>query len=404
MPLARRRTHGGRGGGGCSEAALAETVYLFGAGINRSMRTSGGLRPPLANDLFQQALQHEMLGADGLRDLKELFGYIERYWKLSVDSLRERPFDIEASFTLLQQQQIEHADTLHVGYLAQIEDQLAALLARFIGEVENYMAADLLELGSRLLEERPAVLTFNYDTIIESVIEFASGLSDLPEPAEGRVPDEKLSYSSHNWNRALAYSVRFDEVELQQTGTLLEPVPGERFYGHPGNSLYDPPILKLHGSLNWLTHTSRPAFPEYPESHETRSNPKNGLVVLKSGFPWVRPDFSPPDDGFKWILEPVIVTPVLHKNLGGDGLIGQSWRRARRELSECRRLVVGGYSFPPSDFAVRKLFLEAFVEGPPDELVVINPDRSAAETAASLCHFKSNPVVSPNLGQYLGVP
>ena len=386
---------------------MAETVYLFGAGINRSISTAEGLKPPLANDLFQQALQNEMLGADGRQDLEELFEYIERYWKLSVDSLRERSFDIEACFTLIQQQQIEHADTLHVGYLAQIEDQLAALLARFIGHVENYAATDpaLLDLGSRLLEERPAILTFNYDTIIESVIEFASGLSGLPEPAKGRVPDHKLSYSSHDWNRALAYGVRFDEVELQQTGTLLEPVPGGRFYGHPGNSLYDPPILKLHGSLNWLTHTSRRVFPQYPESYETVSNPKDGLVVLKSGFPWVRPDFSPPaDDTFKWILEPVIVTPVLHKNLGGDGLIGQSWRRARWELSECRRLVVGGYSFPPSDFAVRKLFLEAFVEGPPDELVVINPDRFAAETAASLCHFKSKPVVSPNLGQYLGVP
>ena len=218
-------------------------------------------------------------------------------------------------------------------------------------------------------------MTFNYDTIIESVIESASGLSDLPEPAEGRVPDDKLSYSWHNWNRALAYGVQFHEVELQQTGTLS--VPRERFYGHPGNSLYDPPILKLHGSLNWFTHTSRRVFPENPESYETRSNPKDGLVVLKRGFPWVRPDFSPPDDGFKWILEPVIVTPMLYKNLGGDGLIGQSWRRARWELSECRRLVVGGYSFPPTDFAVRKLFLEAFVEDPP--------------------------VMSPNLAQYLEV-
>jgi hypothetical protein len=345
-----------------------------------------------------------MLGADGRQDLKELFDYIERYWKLSLDSLRERPFDIEECFTLLQQQQIEHADNVHVGYFGHIQDQLTALLTRFIGHVQNYTAPDLEELGWRLLEERPAVLTFNYDTIIESVIESASGLSDLPEPAEGRVPDDKLSYSLHNWNRALAYGVRFDEVELQQTGTLLDPVPGERFYGHRGNSLYDAPILKLHGSLNWLTHTSRRVFLDHPEYYETRSNPKDGLVVLKSGFPWVREDFSPPDDDFKWILEPVIVTPMLYKNLGGDRLIGQSWRRARCELSECHRLVVGGYSFPPTDFAVRKLFLEAFEEGPPDELVVINPDPSAAETAASLCHFKSNPVVSPNLGQYLEIP
>jgi hypothetical protein len=265
------------------------------------------------------------------------------------------------------------------------------------------MAADLLELGRRLLSERPAVLTFNYDTIVEDMIERASGYSGLPRPPKGRVPDDGLRYSPYNWNRALAYGVRFDEVELQQTGTVWEPVPGDRFYGHPDNDLYDPPFLKLHGSLNWLVHTSRRVFPEYPGRYETPDNPKEGLVVLKSGFPWVRPDFTPPDD-FKWILEPVIVTPELYKKLDGDGLIGRSWRRAREELTGCRKLVVVGYSFPTSDFAVRRLFLEAFVDGPPDELVVINPDRSAAETAASLCHYGATPEVSSNLREYFGLP
>jgi hypothetical protein len=254
-----------------------------------------------------------------------------------------------------------------------------------------------------LLRERPAILTFNYDTIVESVIEAASGHSDLSRPPEGRVPDYGLPYSRHTWNRALAYGVRFDEVELQQSGTVWDPVPGNRFYEHPDNGLYAPPFLKLHGSLNWFVHTSRRAFPEYPERYKTPDNPKDGLVVLKSGFPWVRPDFSPPDD-FEWILEPVIITPVLYKRLDGDDLIGRTWRRAREELFGCRRLVVAGYSFPPTDFAVRRLFLEGFVDGPPDELVVINPDRSAADTAASLCHFGNSPMVSSNLGEYFGLP
>jgi hypothetical protein len=387
-------------------AALAETVYLFGAGVNRSIRTAEGLRPPLATDLFQQALRHEMLGEGGLRDLAELFEYIERYWKLSAESLRERPFDIEACFTLLQQQRLEFEglDAQRMEYLARVDNQLAALLARFIGHVEHYTSADLQELGRRLLRERPAVLTFNYDTIVESVIETASGHSDLPRPPQGLVPDYSLPYSRHNWNRALAYGVRFDEVELQQSGTVWDPVPGDRFYGHPDNGLYAPPFLKLHGSLNWFVHTSRRAFPEYSKSYETPHNPKEGLVVLKSGFPWVRPDFSPPDDYFEWILEPVIITPMLYKRLDGDDPIGTSWRRAREELLGCRRLVVVGYSFPPTDFAVRRLFLEAFVDGPPDELVVINPNHSTAETAASLCHFANSPMVSRNLGEYFGLP
>ena len=47
-------------------------------------------------------------------------------------------------------------------------------------------------------------------------------------------------------------------------------------------------------------------------------------------------------------------------------------RRAKDKLRACGRLV-GGYSFPPTDFATRRLFLEAFSNRTPVELV-INPD------------------------------
>jgi len=51
-----------------------------------------------------------------------------------------------------------------------------------------------------------------------------------------------------------------------------------------------------------------------------------------------------------------------------------------------------------------KLFLEAFVDGPPDELVSINPNRSAAWRAAELCHFGRMPLVRENLGEFLEHP
>jgi hypothetical protein len=258
---------------------------------------------------------------------------------------------------------------------------------------------DLMNLGERVWEERAAVLTFNYDTIVESMIELAAGHTDSPPPRDGRVPDEHLSYSRFKWNRALAYGVRFDEIELQQDRARLEPVPGERFYGHPENALYTPPLLKLHGSLNWFVHTSRRRF---PHPYGATENPREGQIVLTSGYPWLRHGFGTPDrDG--WLLSPVIVTPVLYKELG-DGLIGQSWRRAREELSDCRRLVVGGYSFPPSDFAMSKLFLEAFVDGPPEELVSVNPNRSVAGQAASLCHFQGRPLVRESVEEFLDHP
>jgi len=387
---------------------VAETVYVFGAGINRSVKDYvQNLRPPLATDLFKQALRHEMLNESGRQELEDLFAYIWRYWRYSVEDLREEPFDLEACFTMLQQQRIEadaDGDKRQKEMISQIEDHLTALLTRYLAYIELFSdtASDLGKVGNQVLAERAAVLTFNYDTIVESAIEAAVGTTDESPPEEGTVPDERLSYSEYKWNRALAYGVRFQEVHIQQNmGVVLAPVMGERFYGHPDNELYPTPILKLHGSLNWFIHTSRHSR---PNAYGSTKNPKEGSVVLASGYPHVRHGFGPPEDLDSWILRPMIVTPVLYKDLVGKGVVGQSWRRARKELSTCRRLVVAGYSFPPTDFATRRLFLEAFADSPPKELVSVNPSRSVAGEAAFLCHFRNKPLVRENLEEFFEHP
>lgn len=381
---------------------MSETVYVLGAGINRTIRDYQNLKPPLATDLFKQALRHEMLEAKGREEIEELFAYIWKYWKLSIEDLKEEPFDLEACFTLLQQQRVEaasDADTSRDLYLAKVEDQLSSLLTRFLGHMESHSVGQLSPLAEQILAEGATVLTFNYDTIIEDAIESVAGDKEEPSTEEGSVPDGRLSYSQSNWNRTLAYGVRFDEVHLQQTGTVLEPVESSRFYAHPGNELYSAPILKLHGSLNWFVHTSRRNWDNSYGGPD--QNPKEGQVVLSSGYPHIKSGFGPTSDSRGWILQPLIVTPVLYKELGDDGPVGKSWRRARKELSDCRRLVVAGYSFPPTDFAVRRLFLEAFVEGPPKELMSVNPDRSVAGTVASLCHFRKKPLVRESIEEFL---
>ena len=386
---------------------MAETVYVLGAGINRSIKDASHLRPPLATDLFKQALRHELLDETGRQELKDLFAYIWRYWRYSVEDLREEPFDLEACFTMLQQQRIEadeDGDERQKESISQIEDQLTALLTRYLAYIEHFSSgtSDLGEVGKQVLSERAAVLTFNYDTIVESAIEEAGGTTDESPPEEGTVLEEHLSYSEYKWNRALAFGVRFDEVHIQQKRVVvLEPVVGERFYGHPDNELYPTPILKLHGSLNWFIHTSRQSR---PNAYGATKNPKEGSVVLASGYPHVRHGFGTLDDLYGWVLRPMIVTPVLYKDLVGKGVVGQSWRIARKELSTCRRLVVAGYSFPATDFATRRLFLEAFADSSPKELVSVNPSRSVAGEAAFLCHFRNKPLVRENLEEFLEHP
>ena len=422
---------------------MAQTVYLLGAGINRSVKGTFlrevaidqheliELVPPLATDFFQQVSQASLvingqLGADYGEEFRGLFEYIERYWKLSFEDLKHKPFDLESCFTLIQQQKLEAErgrDAEEYGPLNSIEYQLTALLRNFLLSFDNDYG-ELRVLGERILKERAAVLTFNYDTLLESTIESNLGLTeDVPESFEDRekrhaiwdgeapVPDDYVGYSNHTWSRLLAYGVAFDEVEIDLPGPGVI-VPGERFYAHPANRLYDPPFLKLHGSLNWFAFTK---FREWrPDTEEPRTPEEARLmasgatvvdeeregdtVMVRSPADSRFDRFSRSSDG--WFLEPLIITPVLHKELSNK-LIRRVWERAREELETCKRLVVGGYSFPPTDFATRRLFLEAFSDNALEELVVINPDTSVVGLVKDLCHFTKPVVVCKNLEEYL---
>jgi hypothetical protein len=104
---------------------MAHTVYVLGAGTNMSIADSArNVSPPLATDFFQQL--HRGYRVEGLKNLHEankaLYDYIERYWKLSFHDLSRTPFDLEACFTLLEQQQAEAKEEQNMSKATSLAD------------------------------------------------------------------------------------------------------------------------------------------------------------------------------------------------------------------------------------------------------------------------------------------
>lgn len=381
---------------------MSYAVYVFGAGINRGIRDWHGLSPPLANDFFQQVLRSKKYASEHyLSRTENVWRYIDQYWKLSIEELKSKPFNLEECFSLLQLQKWEaqvQGDREHFVNLSLTELQLTSLLTEFLGEFSHFghTSDSFSELGRIILQEEPTVLTFNYDTLLEESIESASGVSDVPESFRGEpsdeISDEELAYSHMKWNRPLAYGIQFDEVQLQRAG-LPAYVNGDRFYGHPDNDLYDWSILKLHGSLNWFEYSGEPRYPFL----DRRSAKNKGDTVLCNATPWLNelPDID------NEILFPLIITPVLYKQMRSNDIIPRIWEKARGKLSACRRLVVGGYSFPVTDFHTRRLFLESFEERSPEEIVIINPDTSIVERVKDLAHFERPVLVCNDLDEFV---
>jgi len=385
---------------------MADTVYLFGAGINRTVSDWDGLVPPLAMDFFQQALRHRRTGDDQYREkLKPVFDYIEKYWKLTQKELESKPFDLEAFFTLLELQAKEvllKEDHDTFISLSETNYRLIVMLAEYLSEFENFIpSSDSFRLLGKIIhDEKPAVLTFNYDTLLESTIESAAGVTTeippsfmKPSPESNDIPDDELAYSHMNWNRPLGYGVKFDEVQLHRAGTYAFAA-GERFYSHPSNNLYYPPLLKLHGSINWFIYSG---VSKYPFGNAAALEEKKGKTFLFRGSWW----FNEPPDVNGIIIEPIIITPVVHKQFSQTPLIPTIWKKAAEELASCKRLIVGGYSFPPTDFHTRRLFLEAFSDHSPQEIVIINPDTRIVQLVKDLCHFKKPVLVCRDLDEFI---
>ena len=164
------------------------------------------------------------------------------------------------------------------------------------------------------------------------------------------------------------------------------------------NELYSPPLLKLHGSLNWFIYSGEMIV---KGADGFRKADRKGKTIVQNHY-YDSP--LPPQDNIEY-LAPLIITPVLNKPGLRHPLISKVWDQARKELGDCQRLVIVGYSFPTTDFHVRRLLREVFADHSLNELVVVNPDSRVSHLAKDLCNFQSPVVVCDNLDEFqqLGV-
>jgi hypothetical protein len=125
--------------------------------------------------------------------IKNVYDYIEKHLKKTLDTLSEGSFDLELCFSLLERQ-IKEAQVMNnieeLRRLVNIHFQLNAFVAEVLSDFEHfaYNSNTMRNFGKVVFYEQPVLITFNYDCLLESILEITSGVNvSIPTLYRGRV-------------------------------------------------------------------------------------------------------------------------------------------------------------------------------------------------------------------------
>lgn len=307
-----------------------KTVWILGAGASKS--ASGGAYPTLV-ELPRTAKNLGVVveppaGSGGNFDALDTF--LRRIYGYGLSA--EKPIDLEVVLTLLD---IE--STLeNTGLLQSARSQLIRLIQRTFGRLQKQADASASEYEQVLthVEKSDTIITFNWDVLLDDALGRMALLKDLA----AKTP--KAHYA--------AFLRDFTARGDSSVDKLSMPQPFSRWRASQGY------YLKLHGSIDWAICTA-------PEC-------RNRGRVFPLARSSTRPSCGYCLDRLQWMIVP----PTLNKRVLDLGFVRRLWNVAAREIARAERLVIWGYSLPPTDFYSAWLFSKAR-RARLQEVVIINP-------------------------------
>ena len=316
-----------------------KTVLLLGSGVTRAARPGAVTKnsPPLDLDFFDIAKQVDKSTTVKVENcLASLVGDYSASLTQSLETATTY-FYIKAIDSM-------SGSRYHRGFL-----DLLSLLNRVLAHTTNSLRTGPRSLIYRFLGSELAkvavpadltIITFNYDLLIERVL----------EEIDRRRENEVFVFPG---------CYRLDGVQ-RTVGMSGAPKFDSAGYSHNGVA-----VLKLHGSMNWQSlHTSKEPTPR------ALFNPTRKLHVINSPMIPVSPTWRPRSR--RGYMKPVIVPPVSGKRSMIHTKALSVWTKANRALSEADRVVIAGYSCPPLDLEAHMLLSENMRADPKKRMYLID--------------------------------
>ncbi|WP_375405745.1 hypothetical protein [uncultured Amnibacterium sp.] len=258
-------------------------VVLLGAGFSRALSES----MLLLKELGQRVVAK--LGGQGGEDLERFGGDVEEYLTF-----------IGADQPWLS----EEENLLHRALFGETVAALREVIAEAQREATDAHLPQWLErVAWQWSRDRAAVLTFNYDTLLEEPLRVAGGIGTLAD----------------------LYVVPLTERIAPGVGSMFTTNAPTKPYAE---------LYKLHGSINWL--------------HGGDAAPVTDPIILD--YRTGERSSAPRDDRIYGGLKTFIIPPTSVKNRYYDRVgLREQWIQAAARLQAADHLTVIGYSLPASD-------------------------------------------------------
>lgn len=379
-----------------------KTVWLFGAGASHHYNLNPHrVRIPLANGFFEAF--HDLPTSGGLHAfIGPLTSYLAKYRGVSAERASEWRENIEAFMTSVEsrldrlrakrkaKKKLSKGEMEEFLSLAMLFTNMNFIFANVVNEAQNGSSESAYRCLLEFCGPDDGFITFNWDTLLDRTLADSGGWS----PNDGYGIEFKAALDS-TWKDSVEAAPQFQTnwklLKLHGSTNWIVPYTYINFQTFKYVSLVPKSssiFLYWQSVLPYDTYQSRwrggyaptcycfypPNLPsEYFSGGELSVGP--GKVIVSARHTGIYAPFKEPSaPGVP--ASPLLITPVRQKKYEMyKGAVDGLWKQAGKMLESADRIVIIGYSFPPTDTRAFKLLATALNRRPSKVSVdIVAPD------------------------------
>lgn len=317
---------------------MPRSVYVLGAGFSHNFNRE---EFPLMRDFLETAKTRFIYQPE--EEHRELAHVISSHFH---DPLYP---DIEKVLSFLSGSPL-HVRSLPSERRSILYDELVGIIVRLLSNASKSVGESndnketYLKFAARLAATEVTIITFNYDLLIEILLEQTS-----------------------NWQRYYGYGAHIPTASAAMP-TSPHTFQLQRFSEELDINRSRVTLLKLHGSINW----GKPIIADDQSNAIYQLPIRGGFSIADFA---VQTEFGSP---FTQYFKPVIVPPVLDKSLWlRNPTFRVLWNMAMEAIDNAETITFIGYSLPVTDFMAEFMFRQGInLHSTETKIVVVDPNAS----------------------------